>query len=911
MTSEPVVKKNRGISTIWILPIIAFCISGWLVYNSYRDAGVEITIYFADASGIIPGKTQIMARGIPVGLVKKVLPDLNNQQVKAIVQMEQDVVNHLVEDTLFWIVRPQLSASSVQGLDTIFSGSYIGMQIGTSTSTRREFNGLSSSPPVSLETPGLHLQLTAEMLGSIQKGTGVYYRNIEIGKVQNHKLVGDKSVLIDLFIEPEFADLVREDSRFCNVSGIQISGKLPNLKVQVESLASLLRGGILLHTPKQLQDSPVVSNGHVFSLYPDYESANYGIPMTLTLSSGEDIIGTSTKVMYRGLEAGFVKDIQINDDKQSIVTAHILLDPRIEIFLRENTKFWLVKPEISPKGIHNLSSLFSGAHITFQPGNGAFKNHFDILPEPPPQTPLRKGRSFVLISEDPINLSAKSPVYFKNIKVGEIVDIELEKSARTIRTTLFIYQKHLHLLSKKSVFWIHSGLDIGASIDHGLKVSTGPLANLILGGVSFTTPDKLKKQKNFSPDEGFEFQLYSSYKDAVAAVTSLQPDGKHFLIRSEDAQSLSIGAPILHMNIKIGTIEGFRLTPDQREVLIECFVYKQFKNLVHQKTRFYNSSGLKLSGGLDGLNLQTGSLHSILAGGISSINVTDGSPLPSGTPYPLYPSKQEALHADKVELTVFLKENNGLKEGSPLKHKGIQVGEVSTLTFTENLQMIIGTVHINRNVAPLFRAGTLLWVEQAEMNLSGVKNVETILFGSYLNILPGSGPPARTFNALPQPPRTEIADRDGLGIVLEARHLGSLSVGSPVYYRQVEVGNVTGYDLSSNFQKVQIFISISEKYRAVIRKNTRFWNVSGTKIEGGLFSGLTVSAASLEAVIRGGVALATPDTKKLGASVRSGDHFTLHDKPEKQWLDWNPDIILLEHEQTQKIPVVPKEKYGK
>ncbi|MCP4340986.1 MAG: hypothetical protein GY799_19390 [Desulfobulbaceae bacterium] len=70
MTSEPVIKKNRGVSTIWILPIIAFCISGWLVYNSYRDAGVDITIYFADASGIIPGKTQIMVRGIPVGLVK-------------------------------------------------------------------------------------------------------------------------------------------------------------------------------------------------------------------------------------------------------------------------------------------------------------------------------------------------------------------------------------------------------------------------------------------------------------------------------------------------------------------------------------------------------------------------------------------------------------------------------------------------------------------------------------------------------------------------------------------------------------------------------------------------------------------------------------------------------------------------
>jgi paraquat-inducible protein B len=77
-------------------------------------------------------------------------------------------------------------------------------------------------------------------------------------------------------------------------------------------------------------------------------------------------------------------------------------------------------------------------------------------------------------------------------------------------------------------------------------------------------------------------------------------------------------------------------------------------------------------------------------------------------------------------------------------------------------------------------------------------------------------------------------------------------------------------------------------------------------LKGGLFSGLTVSAASLEAVIRGGIALATPDNEKTGAAVRSGHHFPLHDKPKKKWLDWNPDIIVLEHEQTQNIPAVPK-----
>jgi paraquat-inducible protein B len=193
-------------------------------------------------------------------------------------------------------------------------------------------------------------------------------------------------------------------------------------------------------------------------------------------------------------------------------------------------------------------------------------------------------------------------------------------------------------------------------------------------------------------------------------------------------------------------------------------------------------------------------------------------------------------------------------------------------------------------------------VEQAEVSLSGIKNASSILFGSSLNVLQGNGPAVLSFTALSQPPQTEIAAREGLGIVLEASRLGSLSTGSPVYYRQVRIGQVTGYELSPSFQKVRIFVSISRKYSAVIRENTRFWNVSGTKIEGGIFSGLSVTTASLEAILRGGIALATPDNEKTGAAVQTGARFTLHDKPEEEWLDWNPDIILLQARQAGTFP---------
>jgi len=152
-----------------------------------------------------------------------------------------------------------------------------------------------------------------------------------------------------------------------------------------------------------------------------------------------------------------------------------------------------------------------------------------------------------------------------------------------------------------------------------------------------------------------------------------------------------------------------------------------------------------------------------------------------------------------------------------------------------------------------------------------------------------------------------IANESGLGVVLETSHLGSLTVGSPVYYRQVQVGKVTGSQLSPSFNKVYVFATISSPYIAIIRDNTRFWNVSGAKIEGGLFSGIKVSTQSFQAIIKGGIALATPNNEQIGAPAKPGQHFTLYDKPEKLWLDWNPDIILLEKDPREQ-PILNEQK---
>lgn len=194
----------------------------------------------------------------------------------------------------------------------------------------------------------------------------------------------------------------------------------------------------------------------------------------------------------------------------------------------------------------------------------------------------------------------------------------------------------------------------------------------------------------------------------------------------------------------------------------------------------------------------------------------------------------------------------------------------------------------------MFRTDTKIWLEKPVISISGINNPETVIFGPFVTFSPGNGSLRREFTALNIPPSNPPPESRGLHIILETNHLGSLAPGSPVSYREVPIGTVTGFSLSPTFQKVYVAVTIAPPYQDVVRENSKFWNISGTKFEAGLFSGLKFEAQTLETIIKGGIALATPDNGE--GHVRSGHHFQLHDKPEPTWLEWTPDLVRINPE---------------
>jgi len=885
----PIVKKKQGISPIWILPVVALLIGGWLLYKGIHDAGVTIIVHFEDAEGITPGKTRVMSRGIPIGIVRNAMVDRGMKGVSLYIEMDSIIRESLVEDTKFWLVRPQISAGKVSGLNTLISGSHIETLPGVSKIISREFNGLPEAPPVSNNAPGLHIKLMTGALNSIQKGSQIYYNNIPVGSVQGYTLVNDKKIMIDAYIEPEYSNLIKIETRFWNASGITLKGDLSNFRLHMESLAALVYGGIGMYTPEPKTNSPFALNGQIFTLYPDLDDARFGIDMTLQLHSAEGLKANVTKIICHGFEVGTVTALTFDRNKKCTVTADIIINPEAEFILREKTIFWVARPQISINKIKNLEILIKGTHISLEPGEGKFCNHFTVQEQPDSEKILSPGSSFRLVSENAQPFSIGAPVLYKKIQIGEITNFDLDSDGSHVLANIFIYKKYVHLIRSNSVFWNAGDLEINADLD-GISLKTGTIASMFAGGVAFANPKAKSKADAKPANENKSFILYKNYQKAIDATPALQAEGIRVRLQASNLKSISPGSPVLYKQIKVGEITGFHLAKNGANIILNAFIQDEYAHLIKTTNRFYNASGIDIEGGLSGIHLKTASLKSIIAGGIAFFITAKGEEAGESKLFTLYDDYQTALDADKTKMVFRFAKPNGLKKGVEIKYQGITIGKVQKVKYGKVLDSVIAETLVEKSFSILFRDDTRIWLVNAEFSLSGVKNLETVITGPYIEVKPGKGNPVAEITALDSPPRIEKV-REGLNIVLETPGLGSLKKGSPVYYRQLIIGKVTGYKLSPTAQEVWVYLNINKPYDIIVHKNTRFWNVSGIKVDAGIFSGVEIDTESIEAIVAGGIAMATPESDegdKKGTLAPEGHHFILHPKSKKKWLSWKP-----------------------
>lgn len=320
--ADPVIttKNPTRLSLVWIVPILAMLIGASLILRTWLEAGPRIVIEFRTAEGLEPGKTEVRYKEVVVGRVEKVSLSDDRKKVLATVQLDRKVASIAVEDTTFWVVRPRIGTAGVSGLSTLFSGSYIGVDGGTSAKERSRFVGLEAPPYVLRGEPGRSFVLRAQDLGSLDVGSPLYYRRTRVGRVVGYALnPKNDELLVQVFVESPYESLVTQQARFWNVSGLDLTLNASGLTVNAQTLASVLAGGIAFERLPGAITLPPSPAGTRFYLFNDRKAALAppdGPALTIRMVYDQSVRGLAVgaPIDFLGIELGTVTSMRLQYD---------------------------------------------------------------------------------------------------------------------------------------------------------------------------------------------------------------------------------------------------------------------------------------------------------------------------------------------------------------------------------------------------------------------------------------------------------------------------------------------------------------------------------------------------------------------------------------------------------------------
>lgn len=863
----PKVVKKKLFSPVWLLPLVAMALAAWLGIKSIRESGVEILIHFPSASGIDVGKTLVKYQGLTVGKVTDIAMDEDLTGVNVTVMMDYRSGPYLREDTQFWLVSPKASITGVSGLDALFSGNYIAVQPGKGDSATN-FEALREAPPLAPGNEGILVELSTDKLGSLDVGSTLYFRQIPVGNVVSYRLEGNQRILIGAFIQQQYAHLVKKDSRFWNVSGLSIDASLSGIKVESESLASLLAGGISFSTSDSGENA---AHGDSFVLHSSETDALGGTTLTL-LADNADGLGTGTAVLYRGLEIGKVVKTELTD---AGVRISVFINHAQGHLLGSDSRFWREGADVSLSGIKHASRLITGDVIAMLPGEGKPQDSYPLESVAPDFMFAEKAR--FTVRSDRSDAQQGAEIRYRNLPIGQITSVKLADDFGSVVYSAEIQPEFKRLLTEGSYLVPESAFSVDASLK-GVKLAVGDTSTLLKGAL------RLIKGTGAALKNGAELALYPS-TDALQASKTIA-ERLAVTLSAAEAHGLESGSPVYYKKMQIGEVTKVSWQASDDAFNISLAIDKPFASLVGSNTLYWKHSAVSVDASLKGLKLDVASLPGLLSGGIGLSLVKDGK---VSSPGHLYASEALALaEAYPIELT--LPASARVSAGAAIRYQGHQVGEVTEVRLGDSLEVLSAHAYLYGKYADSFtRADSVYMVQDAEISLQGIKAPEAVLTGAFISVHPGKAVSrSNKFTTSEMLDHYAAVAADALKLTLERPTLGSVKVGSQIFYRGIAVGAVDGYALSTDGSKVELYAHIDEPYRHLVNRSSVFFDLSGVNIEFGLFSGAKLQTGSLETILAGGIGLATEVKTTVQNRLADGAVFPLYSEADDKWQEWTP-----------------------
>jgi paraquat-inducible protein B len=375
-----------------------------LAWDTLSKRGPKITVSFDSGEGLQAGQSQLKFKDIVFGTVESLHLAQDHTHVVATVATTREAEPLLTDQTEFWVVKPRLFAGNLSGLETVLSGSYIGMLPPMSGGKRqREFVGREDPPILQAHVPGHTFLVKAARLGSVSLGSPVFFRDLSVGEVLGWDIADmAESVTIRTFVRAPFDRYVTDETRFWNASGVSVKLGATGIDVQLESLRALLLGGIAFDTPADQTGTAASRADHVFPLFADQNAANAAsysrkIPIVSYFPGSVSGLGPGSEVTVHGLVVGHVKDVRLSfDPEKDAILAPVRYDVEPERIIGIGAKSHFGTPAEAVAAVLNKGLRASLQTASLLTGQQVIA--LDFVADAPPTEIKTEGSDFVLPS---------------------------------------------------------------------------------------------------------------------------------------------------------------------------------------------------------------------------------------------------------------------------------------------------------------------------------------------------------------------------------------------------------------------------------------------------------------------------------------------------------------------------------
>ncbi|MBV7387093.1 MCE family protein [Pasteurellaceae bacterium TAE3-ERU1] len=863
------IRRLRSISPFWLLPIVALIIGIVLFARILDERGETITIYFTNGAGITANKTPIRYQGLQVGLVKKVRFTDDLKQIEVTASIDTAAKTILRENTKFWLVQPSASLAGVSGLDALVSGNYITLSPGDGESAD-EFVAESEGPMAQLDQGDILIHLLSDSLGSISSGASVYYRKMPVGTIADYRFLQDQQkVEIDVVIQKPYVHLVKENSRFWNSSGIQADVSLSGISVDVDSVTSMIMGGVAFDSPKE---SPPAESGATFTLYADQKAAQRGIIVDVQIPNIPGLKVNTTPVYYQNFKVGSLLTLDGNtSDKPShYVAGQLLLNQNMKKLLKSSTKIVLNENSLSSASFSSLDKLLAGPSFTLIQGEGGeAQENFKVLTQSELLLSLPNTLVLNLKAPETYNVNVGQGIYYNGIRIGEIAKRDV--SIDGVEFQLAIAEEYRHLIHANSKFVAASNLDVKIGVD-GIQFNAATPEKWLQGGIRVVAMPEEKGQG----EPLKTYPLYKDVDDANAGIDSsnLKPT---ITLKAQSLSGIDKGSLVLYKQFPVGHI--LRVRPTQNAFEVDVFIDKPYRTLITKRSKFWIASAAKVDLSPKGVSVQASPIMRTLKGAISFDNV--GAASQSATLF----ANETAAQSAGNELIFYAQDAKNLSIGMPVRYKGLTIGELSALDLDSKNNRIKARALIQgQYYALVSKKGSSFSVISPEISAGAIENIDSLL-QPYIDVQLGQGASAKTFT-LHQHQSLSTKFTTGLPLILETTSAFNLSEGSPVQYRGVEVGIVKKMRLSQLGDRVLVDVIIGNQYKHLVRNNSQFWISSGYSFDVGL-KGFAFETGSMQQFLKGGITFGTPSGQVVQPMAKPNQRFLLQQQLPDNSKQWN------------------------